>query len=292
VWSKQSVLKAATASLFLIAVSPGAAWAAEAQTRAPDQPIATAKDPSDPWERLNRRVYKFDENMDKRLIHPAAKGYERALPAFLRNGVRNFVNNLGEPVTALNDILQIRPKAAATTTIRFVANSTVGVGGLFDVATKTGLTGHTNGFANTLGRCGRIGPGPYVYLPLFGPSTVRDAIGAGVDGVMSPFTFVRFAGRATIRLGVTAAGGVDTRARAAPQLETLNSTAADPYATLRSVYLQNRKAEIKGEAAGLEPLPDFDEPASPKPSGTAQDSTTDVVAAHTAPLMEDFSPDT
>lgn len=285
------MLRAASASLLLMAVSPGAAWAAAVTTTVSDtdRPIATrATDPSDPWERQNRRFYKFDEGMDKRVIGPAARGYERT-PGPFRNGLRNFLSNLGEPVTAVNDILQVRPKSAAITTIRFVCNSTVGMAGLFDVATKTGLQGHTNGFGNTLGRYGAK-PGPYLYMPLLGPSTVRDAIGAGVDGVMSPFTFVRFAGRLPVRAGVTVVNGVDTRGRADDQLEALNATATDPYATLRSVYLQNREAEIKGEIGGKEPLPDFDDPGSPKPQGAAQDSTTAAAADHTAPQTQALAP--
>lgn len=276
------MIKAAIASFLLASVAPGAAWAMDASnSEAASASAAATLDRSDPWERQNRRFYKFNENLDRRFIRPAAKGYEHGAPGGFRDHLRNFLNNLGEPVTAVNDILQLRPKAAAITTIRFAANSTVGVAGLFDVATRTGLEGHTNGFGNTLGRCG-LGPGPYLYMPLLGPSTVRDAVGAGVDMVMNPLAFARYAGRPQFATGVVVVKGVDTRAQVDDQLQALNDTATDPYATLRSVYLQNRQAEIKGEIGGKEPLPEFDDPAPPKPQGAVADSTSAVTTFHIA----------
>jgi phospholipid-binding lipoprotein MlaA len=257
-----------------------------APTPAPTPPSAAlARDPSDPWERTNRKIYKFNENLDRRVIRPVAKGYDHTFPRTLRDGIRHFFNNLGEPVTAINDLLQFRVKDAAITTIRFAANSTLGFLGFVDFARNNGLEGHVNGFANTLGRH-HVGPGPYMVLPVLGPSTVRDTVGTGVDIVMNPLTFVRFANRATVATSAGVVNGVDTRARAEDALNALNSTATDPYATLRSVYLQNRQAEIRGQIGGKEPLPEFDELEPVKPPDASADSTATELADHTAKLSQ------
>jgi phospholipid-binding lipoprotein MlaA len=253
--------------LFLSASPAAACTSAEvtpvAEPNAADQAQAPL-DRGDPWEKQNRRNYNFSEKVDRHVFLPISNVYQKS-PGGIREGLRHFVNNLGEPVTAVNDLMQFRVRAASVTVLRFAANSTVGLLGFLDIAGKSGLPGHSNGFANTLGHYG-VGPGPYIYMPILGPSTVRDAIGSGVDSMMSPVTLARFAYITPLRAGITVVSGVDTRARAEPQLEALNTTADDPYATLRSAYLQNREAEIKGEVAleQKEPLPDFDDPGEAK----------------------------
>ena len=213
----------------------------------------------DPFEGVNRGLFRVGDAIDHGLIHPILAGYRRIAPRPVRQGVHNFVQNLDEPVVFVNDVLQARPKAAARTAARFVANSTVGVAGVFDPARTVGWAHHDNGFGSTLGRWG-VAPGPYVFAPVFGPTTVRDAIGDGVDFVLDPLSWTKFGGAQAFGIARTGLNLLDDREQADAQLRALKSTAADPYATLRSVYLQSREAEIKGPDATLETLPELPEP--------------------------------
>jgi phospholipid-binding lipoprotein MlaA len=226
------------------------------------QPVAAA--PEDPYERFNRRIYEQSTGADTRFFLPVAKTYHRLTPGLIGKAIHNFLTNLSEPVIIANDILQARFKAAGHDFLRLTANSLAGIGGLIDVATPAGLPHHDNDFGITLGVWG-VPAGPYLFLPLLGPSTVRDAIGRGVDIVADPLNFVRFPGRLTLQYSTTVVGAFDNRIRAQDDMDALLSGAADPYATLRSVYLQSREAQVRGEDAAPV-LPDMDAPASP-PAG-------------------------
>jgi phospholipid-binding lipoprotein MlaA len=227
------------------------------------RPAVEAAASVDPWEKQNRRFFKWNEKLDARVIRPTALGYQHHTPGGVRQALRNFLDNLSEPVVFANDVLQFRLKRAGITAFRFITNTTVGVVGLFDVAAKAGAEHHSNGFGTTLGRY-HVSPGPYVYLPVVGPSTVRDLVGEGVDALIDPFTWARYENRVAINSGKAVAGGLDTRARADVDLQALMDTATDPYATLRSVYLQNRQSEIDGDLGGKDrALPDFDDPQAP-----------------------------
>jgi phospholipid-binding lipoprotein MlaA len=182
--------------------------------------------------------------------------------------------NISEPVIIANDVLQGRPKRAVHDTVRLVANSSVGLLGAIDVATSAGLPFESNDFGITLGRWG-VGPGPYLFLPLLGPSTVRDAIGSGADVALNPLNFLSYRERTAVSLGVAVVGGFDTFSQSEGQLRTLTGEAADPYATLRSVYLQNRAAQVSGDETPALPALE-DEPSAPddstapsSPNGTA-----------------------
>ena len=219
----------------------------------------------DPAEKINRVGYAIHEFFDRHLIRPVALGYQAVVPSPLRDGIRHFMDNLGEPSVAANDVLQGRFKKARTATLRFATNSTFGVLGFFDMATPAGLPRHDNGFDLTLGRAG-VKPGPYLFIPLIGPTTVRDAVGGGVNILLDPLHGI---------LAKELVNGVDLRARADSQLTAVKSDATDPYATLRSVYLQNQRSRIADNATTLPPLPDFDEDATPDTSPAPQAPKTD-----------------
>lgn len=253
-------------------------------------PLAKAGTPGDPFESLNRRIYSSSSGADRSVLLPLAKFYRALTPGPIGKALHNIFSNLAEPANIANDILQVRFKRAVRDTLRFTANSIAGWGGLMDVATPAGLTHHDNDFGVTLGVWG-VGPGPYLYLPLLGPSTVRDGIGQGVDMLLSPMTYLRFPYRNAVSYSSTIMGGLDKRIRSEGDLNALLSGAADPYATLRSVYLQNREAEIRGENAAP-PLPPIDEEApaaSPSAStaptpGVTQPSPADGQAPSPGPV--------
>jgi phospholipid-binding lipoprotein MlaA len=233
-----------------------------------DAPVASA--PEDPWERPNRRSYAIEGALDRHVIGPAARFYHKVTPGPIGRGIHNVLVNLSEPVVIINDVLQLRFKQAGVSVARLVTNSTIGLAGLFDVASRAGLPHHANEFGVTLGRYG-VPTGPYLYVPLVGPSTVRDLLGTGVDFVMNPLFWVTYADRTEVGAGQVTVGGLDTRVATEDQLNALLSGAVDPYATLRSVYLQNKKGEVEGESVPQE-LPSFDEspadigaPPAPRP---------------------------
>ena len=219
----------------------------------------------DPLEGMNRGLYRVGDALDRSIVHPIVAGYRRIAPRPVRQAVHNVLQNLNEPVVFVNDVLQAHPMAAGRTAIRFAANSTVGVAGIFDAAATAGLPHHDNGFGSTLGHYG-VGPGPYMYLPLLGPTTLRDAFGDGVDFAADPLSWTRFGNAETVGIARTGLDLLDQREQADARLRALRNTAADPYATLRSVYLQSREAEIKGPEAPLETLPELPEPSATPPA--------------------------
>jgi len=208
------------------------------------QPRANHHYPGDPLEGFNRTMFRIQLGLDKSIYRPLAMGYQHILPKPVRGGLRNFFRNLSEPVVFLNDLLQLKPGRAARTLARFTINSTLGLGGLLDVAASKGNLPHrNNSFGSTLAYYGVHG-GPYLFLPLVGPTTLRDLAGGPVDGAVlpvavgKPFTEWRY------KITSTVITGLDLRAESDPELRALFSGAVDPYATLRSVWLQNRDTEI------------------------------------------------
>jgi phospholipid-binding lipoprotein MlaA len=236
-----------------------------------DQPTAAA--PGDPFEHANRKFYAASASGDKHIFLPLAKLYHALTPGFIGVAIHNIITNLSEPVVIANDILQVRLKRAARDTARLTANTLAGFGGIIDVADKAGIPYEANDFGVTLGVWG-FKPGPYLFLPMFGPSTVRDTIGMGVDAVLSPFNYLRFPGRTTLNVSSQVVGALDQRIAQQGDYDALLSGAADPYATLRSVYLQSREADVRGDETP-EILPPLDDPApaagpAPAPSAAAQ----------------------
>src|SRR5690606_22079911 len=134
------------------------------------------RDPRDPMERFNRSMYRFNDTLDRNVARPVARAYVKVTPAPVRSGVSNFFRNLNTPTVIVNNLLQAKPRAFFTDTLRLVVNTTIGIGGLFDPASQLGIPAGDEDFGQTLGRWG-VGSGPYVVLPFLGPSTARDTVG-------------------------------------------------------------------------------------------------------------------
>ncbi len=202
---------------------------------------AAAIEPDDPLEPVNRVVFALNELLDVMLVGPVAEAYGE-LPAPLRTGVGNVLENLRAPVTFVNDLLQGESDRAGTTFARFFVNSTLGLFGLFDIAAELGHPRHQEDFGQTLAVWG-VGDGPFLVLPLLGPSTLRDLAGLVVDrGVFDPWTALA---SGELRAARVAGEAVDTRHRLDPLIRDVRRNSLDPYATLRSAYRQRRAAEIR-----------------------------------------------
>ena len=223
--------------------------------------------PGDPLEKFNRHMYAIHQKLDRAILRPAAMGYKQGMPKPLRLGLRHFFSNLGEPVVFANFVLQAKPKGAIRTLVRFLINSTIGVGGTIDVAKGKAfeLPHQPNSFGDTLGFYG-VKPGPYIFLPLVGPSDLRDFLGGQADGMALPLIVGRPFNRIEYQVTKAVITGLDLRAEADADLHALLDDALDPYATLRSVYLQDRAGEIaalKGKAADVSlPGDDLEDPAA------------------------------
>jgi len=261
-----------------------------------------ARTKGDPWEKFNRGMYRLFQKFDRAVFRPVALAVGKIIPKPIRTGIRHFLSNLSEPVVFLNDVLQLKPGRAVRTLSRFTLNSTVGIGGLADVAKTAKLPHRNNGLGNTLARYG-VGPGPYMFLPIIGPTTLRDLSSAQADRLVLPLAVGKPFNRFDWQLATGAIAGLDQRIESDEDLRNLLSGAADPYATLRSVYLQSRIAEIaeiKGKAsasttfedpledpgATTDPAPPADtaapaEPALPTPDAPAP-AATDQAAAVSA----------
>lgn len=204
---------------------------------------------SDPAEAVNEASFKVSQEVDRLLVEPMAYAYRDGLPEPIRDGFGNLVRNLGEPSNALNFLLQGKIGKAFKTLGRLAINSTLGVGGLFDVAGKrANLPYRRNGFANTLGYYG-VGPGPYLYLPITGPTTVRDQIGITLDQALLPFVIGKPFNKPAYAITYFAINGLESRLRDDPELGKIKES-DDPYVARRESYLAQRRrdiAELKGE---------------------------------------------
>ncbi|HVY07936.1 MAG TPA: VacJ family lipoprotein [Burkholderiales bacterium] len=189
-------------------------------------------------EPFNRKVYAFNEGVDKAILKPVAKGYVAVVPQFARRGVTNFFNNLGMVVTTLNDALQLKGSKVPVDFARFTTNLVFGLGGLIDVASELKIEFRNEDFGQTMGYWG-VPSGAYVVLPFFGPSDVRDAPGLAVDFVASPFFY--WNPDPGVRWGLFALDVVDTRANLLQAEKFLDTAAIDRYSFLRDSYLQRRE---------------------------------------------------
>ncbi|MDB5414315.1 MAG: VacJ family lipoprotein [Rubritepida sp.] len=201
---------------------------------------------NDPIEPFNRTMYSVNNAIDTVALRPAAQVYRAVLPQPVRDGVRNALGNLRGPTILFNDVLQGDVNRAANTASRFVINSTLGLGGLIDVAEwQFGIPGHSEDFGQTLAVWG-IGEGPYLFLPVIGPSNPRDLLGYGVDAVASPwFWFGQGEVVEALRWAYAGIGIIDARESVLDALDALNASSLDPYSTLRSAYRQRRMSEIR-----------------------------------------------
>jgi phospholipid-binding lipoprotein MlaA len=224
---------------------------------------ALGTDPRDPFEPINRGIYSFNEGVDKAILKPAAQAYRAVLPQFVRSSVSNFFSNINDVVVALNNLLQGKFTTAYSDLGRIAINSTIGLLGLFDVASEAGIEKHDEDFGQTLGRWG-VGDGPFVMIPIFGPSTGRDLVGRVVDYKTDPVTYVDPSRNRNQLWGTRA---VNRRAELLDASTVLHTAALDPYEFVRDAYLQRRRNLIHDGAPPpdkefLDPPP----PAAPKKS--------------------------
>ena len=203
---------------------------------------------NDPLEPLNRASYFVHDGVDTLVLRPAAEIYRVFLPPELRTAIRNVLANLRTPVILVNDLLQGDTQRAATTMGRFLVNTTVGIGGIFDRATDFGLLGHTEDFGQTLAVWGAP-EGPYLFIPVLGPSNPRDLVGTGVDTAIHPLTWTGNSGETleAITITRTALTALDTRESLIETVDQVKASSLDPYATIRSAYRQRRVVEIRNQ---------------------------------------------
>ncbi|TWT19412.1 VacJ family lipoprotein [Luteimonas marina] len=208
----------------------------------------------DPWENWNRKVHRFNNAVDRTIATPLARAYVKVVPRPMRLGVSNFFNNLGQPVSALNALLQGRPKQAGQSLGRFLLNSTVGIGGLFDPASAANIPNRSEDFGQTLGVWGWKNS-RYVELPLFGPRTLRDSFGLVGDAPLSPLRQVEDDGARYFLQGLQL---VDLRAQLFA-LDSMREGAADEYALVRDAWLQRRNYQIQADRRRQDEneLPDY-----------------------------------
>ncbi|MES2037050.1 MAG: VacJ family lipoprotein [Pseudomonadota bacterium] len=202
------------------------------------------KNPRDPLEGFNRAMFSFNDTVDTAVVKPVAQAYRAATPSFVQTGIGNFFSNIGDVWNAVNNLLQGRVNDSATDVMRFAVNTTIGIGGLIDIGSAAGMPKHNEDFGQTLGRWG-VKSGPYLVLPVFGPSTVRDAIAMPVDmrGDLWYYKrpmYIKNIG-SVVRL-------VDKRASVLDAGSLLEEAALDKYVFFRDAYLQRRAGQVSPDA--------------------------------------------
>lgn len=221
--------------------------------------VAAFEEANDPIEPLNRYFFEFNLGLDRLFLRPAAEIYRGALPTPVRDGVRNFLVNLRSPVIFANDVLQGETERASQTFGRFATNTFAGVGGIFDVAggdnpdLNGGIPFHDEDFGQTLGVY-EVSEGPYLVLPILGPSNPRDTTGLVVDAFMDPLGYMTSTGVSIARFGVE---GLDRRSRNIETLDEIERTSIDYYATVRSLYRQFRRSQILNDNTDDTPIPEI-----------------------------------
>lgn len=221
---------------------------------------AGVEDPSganDPYESFNRQVFDFNHRVDRAVIKPVAEAYVQAVPEPARDTVHNFLVNLDLPITFANDVLQGNAERGSETFLRFTVNTTIGLGGLMDVATNEfHWPFHTEDFGQTLAVWG-VAEGPYLVLPIVGPDPPRDAAGQVVDIAFDPMTYIDLREKFFWSAGRSVLEGIDLRSRNLESLDSIERQSVDFYASVRSLYRQNRNNEIRNGAPDLSNLPNL-----------------------------------
>lgn len=229
---------------------------------------ATSNHPKDPLESFNRAIFTFNDTLDQVAVKPAATFYQSALPSFVQTGVGNFFGNLGDVWTAANNLLQGKLEDGMSDIMRVALNSTLGFAGLLDIGSEAGLVKHREDFGQTLGKWG-VAPGPYVVLPVFGPSTLRDTVAFPVDFKADPWAYKDPIYVRNIGTGLRL---IDRRAAILDASNLVEEAALDKYTFIRDAYLQRRASQIRDN--GPEPdnhdvVPDYEKegalPASEEP---------------------------
>jgi phospholipid-binding lipoprotein MlaA len=209
------------------------------------------RNPADPLEPLNRATWRLNDALDRTVAKPVARGYNKVVPSPVRTGISNFFSNLGDVTVAFNDFAQGRFRDGMSDVTRFAVNSTFGVLGLFDVAGKSGIAKHDQDFGLTLGHYG-VPSGPYLVLPLFGPSTFRDATGVGIDQYVAPTNQMDPAWRNSL----WGLNFVSARARYLDATNLLEQAALDKYLFVRDAWLAQRQSKL--DEGKQQDLPDYD----------------------------------
>ncbi|REG49579.1 phospholipid-binding lipoprotein MlaA [Paraburkholderia sp. BL6669N2] len=228
--------------------------------------------PGDPFEPVNRAIFTFNDRVDIYIAAPVAKGYQKVAPQPLRTAVSNFFSNLGDLGNAANNLLQLKITDATEDIVRFALNSTFGLGGLIDWATPAGLPKHQQDFGLTLGHWG-IPSGPYLVLPLFGPSSVRDSVDLIVDVRVNPLNYIEPA----VRNPLYVLHFVSVRSDLLGATDLLQQAALDKYSFVRDAYMQQRRAHLLSTSDKAAPLPNYDD------LGDSGSSTTPVNDAPNGP---------
>ncbi|PYE27375.1 phospholipid-binding lipoprotein MlaA [Paraburkholderia silvatlantica] len=221
--------------------------------------------PGDPFEPANRAIFTFNDKLDTYIAQPVAKGYQKVTPQPLRQAITNFFSNIGDVDNFANNVLQLKITDAVQDLMRIAMNTTFGLGGLIDFATAAGLPKHHQDFGLTMGHYG-MPAGPYLVLPLFGPSSVRDGIGMAVDVKFNVINYFEPAVRNPMYL----AQFISARADLLGATDLLKQAALDPYSFVRDAYRQQRESLIRGSRGNNAPLPNYGEPdgeATPNENG-------------------------
>lgn len=248
----------------------------------------------DPFEGVNRKLYAVHDRLDRAVLEPLARGYRFITPRPVRNRVRNFLRNLDAPATLANDILQGEARRAGATIARFGMNSTVGLLGLFDPAAGVGIEHHSEDFGQTLAVWG-VGSGPYLFVPVLGPTNLRDSFGTVIDGFLDPLSWAKFEGETELAMARGVGGALTIREELLEPIDAIRATAIDPYVSFRSLHAQMREADIQNSEGAPEPLPDVSEfPLIDEPSGAPLQSDVEgepaSIAALIAPSPSTFAP--
>jgi phospholipid-binding lipoprotein MlaA len=221
-----------------------------------EQPAADGETVSDPLESMNRFFFDLNQRLDRHAALPAATAYKKTVPQPVRTTLHNVLDNLGGPVSFANNLLQAQFENASIAAGRFIVNSTIGIAGIFDVATDWGLPARARDFGETLGSYG-VPPGPYLVLPLRGATDLRDFAGNFVDGYATPLRYVRYDGNAYVGWMKSTLGSMDNRASNIVTYRDIERASVDYYATMRTLYLERRARLIEDRSVQTAGLPDF-----------------------------------
>ena len=228
---------------------------------------------ADPYERMNRKVYAFNDTVDRAVTKPVARGYQKVVPKGLRLCASNMFDNLEVPYTAANNLLQGKPKSMFQDIGRLLVNSTLGIGGCFDIASQMGIPKHKEDFGQTLAVWG-VPSGSYVVLPVLGASTVRDALAKPVDFIANPIGYIS---KVRVRNSLQGYKMVDTRSNLLEVTDALDRTALDPYVMTRDAWLQRRLAQVNDQDGSYDSIPE-DQPRRLTPENVSDDAQRDISA--------------
>jgi len=217
---------------------------------------ADAATPSDPLEGMNRFFFDINQRVDRHAGEPVAAAYKQDVPQTVRGSLHNVLDNLGGPVTVANDLLEVQFTNAGIAAGRFLVNTTIGLAGIFDVATDWGLPERNRDFGETMGTYG-VPPGPYLVLPLRGSTDVRDFAGNYLDGFVTPLHFVRYDGSNYVGLMKSTLGSMDNRSANLVTYEDIERASVDYYATMRTLYTERRARLVEDRTVRTASLPDF-----------------------------------